>query len=84
MLTYLNTKIHFKFVMGLLTKGEAFNWEDTHKNAEHVRKHGIRQFINQYNKLKNRQDGCLKWGDEVSINKEYNLTAQLNFFRWNI
>ena len=53
--------------MGLLTQGRPLNWEETQKHAEHVRKHGIMQFINLYKKLKDRQDGSLKWGDEVGI-----------------
>ena len=56
----------FSFVsMGLLTQGKPLDWEETKKHAEHVRLHGIRQFINLYKRLKDRQDPCLKWGDEV-------------------
>lgn len=53
--------------MGLLTQGKPLNWEETKKHAEHVRIHGIQQFINLYKRLKDRQDPCLKWGDEVSV-----------------
>lgn len=51
--------------MGLLTQGEPLEWEETKKYAEHVRLHGIFQFINLYKKLKDHKDECLKWGDEV-------------------
>lgn len=52
-------------VMGLLTEGSPLSWEETKDLAEHVRRHGIRQFINLYHRLKNRQGDVLKWGDEV-------------------
>ncbi len=60
--------------MGLLSLGRPLTWEETKKYAEHVRQHGVQQFINLYNKLKNRNDECLKWGDEVmNYLYEYNL-----------
>lgn len=52
--------------MGLLSEGEPLNWEETKKLADHVRKHGIKQFITQYKKLKERKKDVLYWGDEVS------------------
>ena len=51
--------------MGLLSEGTPLSWPDTKKYSDHVRKHGIQQFINQYHLLKNRKNDCLKWGDEV-------------------
>ncbi|KAJ8322299.1 hypothetical protein KUTeg_000770 [Tegillarca granosa] len=51
--------------MGLLSEGSPLSWEETKKHADHVRKHGIQQFINQYNKLKDRKKDVLYWGDEV-------------------
>ncbi|RXM33120.1 Glutamate--cysteine ligase catalytic subunit [Acipenser ruthenus] len=57
--------------MGLLTQGSPLNWEETKNYADHVRKHGIIQFLNIYNKAKDRQNDDLKWGDEV----EYMLVA---------
>nr|AAV48595.2 gamma-glutamylcysteine synthetase [Laeonereis acuta] len=51
--------------MGLLSEGSPLSWEETKKYADHVRKHGIIQFINLYKKLKDRSNGCLRWGDEV-------------------
>lgn len=54
--------------MGLLTEGSPLGWEETSKHAEHVRKHGIKQFIHQYNRLKQRKKDVLYWGDEVWYN----------------
>uniref|UniRef100_A0A8C5CEL9 Glutamate--cysteine ligase n=1 Tax=Gadus morhua TaxID=8049 RepID=A0A8C5CEL9_GADMO len=51
--------------MGLLSQGSPLNWEETKKYADHIRKHGIIQFLNIYNKVKDRQRDVLKWGDEV-------------------
>ncbi|XP_046885598.1 glutamate--cysteine ligase catalytic subunit isoform X3 [Hypomesus transpacificus] len=51
--------------MGLLSQGSPLNWEETKKYADFVRKHGIIQFLNIYNKVKERQKDVLKWGDEV-------------------
>lgn len=53
--------------MGLLSKGSPLNWEETKKYADHVRKHGIVQFLNIYNKVKERQKDVLLWGDEVRL-----------------
>lgn len=51
--------------MGLLTEGSPLSWEETKKLSKHVREHGIKQFINLYRRLKDRQGDVLKWGDEV-------------------
>uniref|UniRef100_A0A1A9W258 Glutamate--cysteine ligase n=1 Tax=Glossina brevipalpis TaxID=37001 RepID=A0A1A9W258_9MUSC len=51
--------------MGLLSEGSPLSWEETKALAQHVREHGIQQFINLYHRLKDRQDDVLKWGDEV-------------------
>ncbi|XP_046478901.1 glutamate--cysteine ligase isoform X1 [Neodiprion pinetum] len=51
--------------MGLLTEGSPMSWEETKKLSDHVRKHGIVQFINLYKRLRDRQGDVLKWGDEV-------------------
>ena len=53
--------------MGLLSEGEPLSWEETKKLADHVRRHGIIQFINQYHRLKDRSKDCLMWGDEVGV-----------------
>jgi len=51
--------------MGLLAEGEMLTWPETKALAEHVRKHGIQQFINLHKKFKLRKNDPLKWGDEV-------------------
>nr|XP_022918914.1 glutamate--cysteine ligase [Onthophagus taurus] len=51
--------------MGLLTEGSPLSWEETKKLSEHVREHGIIQFLNLYQRLRDRQGDVLKWGDEV-------------------
>ncbi|XP_011496435.1 PREDICTED: glutamate--cysteine ligase catalytic subunit [Ceratosolen solmsi marchali] len=51
--------------MGLLSEGSPLNWEETKKLSDHVRKHGIIQFINLYKRLRDREGDVLKWGDEV-------------------
>lgn len=56
--------------MVLLSEGTALSWEETKKLADHVREHGIIQFINLYKRVKDRQGDVLKWGDEV----EYIIT----------
>ena len=53
--------------MGLLTEGSPLSWPETKELADHVRKHGVIQFINLYNLLKDRQGDVLKWGDEVCL-----------------
>jgi len=44
-------------------------WTETEQLADHVRKHGVHQFIRLWKKLEKRTGDVLKWGDEV----EYNL-----------
>lgn len=51
--------------MGLLSEGSPLSWPETKALADHVRKHGIIQFINLYKLLKDRQGDILKWGDEI-------------------
>ena len=51
--------------MGLLSEGEPLSWEDTHKYADHVRRHGVEQFVHLYNRLNARRGDVLKWGDEI-------------------
>lgn len=53
--------------MGLLSEGNPLSWEETKALAEHVRQHGIEQFINLYKKLEDRTGDVLKWGDEVCL-----------------
>ncbi|XP_065256887.1 glutamate--cysteine ligase catalytic subunit isoform X2 [Emys orbicularis] len=57
--------------MGLLSQGSPLSWEETQRHAEHVRRHGILQFLHIYHAVAERQKDVLKWGDEV----EYILVA---------
>ena len=63
---YCIRPVAYSFLMGLLTEGEPLSWKETKKLADHVRQHGIDQFINQYHRLKSRSKDCLMWGDEVN------------------
>jgi len=51
--------------MGLLSLGTPLHWSEAKGYADHVRKHGIEQFLHIYNYQKDRQTQCLLWGDEV-------------------
>jgi glutamate--cysteine ligase catalytic subunit len=53
--------------MGLLTEGSPLYWPETKKYADHVRQHGITQLLYIVDRLKERENDCLKWGDEVTI-----------------
>ena len=64
--------------MGLLALGSPLSWDETKKNADHVRRHGIIQFLNIYHRLKNRQNDILKWGDEVNYTTV--CTSKQRFF----
>uniref|UniRef100_A0A8C0J4S0 Glutamate--cysteine ligase n=1 Tax=Chelonoidis abingdonii TaxID=106734 RepID=A0A8C0J4S0_CHEAB len=52
--------------MGLLSQGSPLSWEETQRHAEHVRRHGILQFLHIYRAVAERHKDVLKWGDEVS------------------
>uniref|UniRef100_A0A8V0X4D6 Glutamate--cysteine ligase n=1 Tax=Gallus gallus TaxID=9031 RepID=A0A8V0X4D6_CHICK len=53
--------------MGLLSQGSPLSWEETRRHAEHVRKHGILQFLHIYRALRDRHKDVLKWGDECYL-----------------
>ncbi|XP_073192366.1 glutamate--cysteine ligase catalytic subunit isoform X2 [Lepidochelys kempii] len=57
--------------MGLLSQGSPLSWEETQRHAEHVRRHGVLQFLHIYRAVAERHKDVLKWGDEV----EYMLVA---------
>jgi glutamate--cysteine ligase catalytic subunit len=52
--------------MGLLALGTPLNWEETKPLAEHIRCHGITQFLNTWDRWKDITGKGLLWGDEVS------------------
>lgn len=54
--------------MGLLNLGTALTWEESKKYIDHVRDHGITQFLHTWDRLKDRQGDVLLWGDEVRQN----------------
>ncbi|RKO92617.1 hypothetical protein BDK51DRAFT_52133 [Blyttiomyces helicus] len=51
--------------MGLLTLGTPMPWLEAKTHANHVRTHGIIQFLNIWNRIKTRRKDHLLWGDEV-------------------
>lgn len=53
--------------MGLLFLGTPLQWEEAKKYADHVRSHGITQFLYTWDRLKDRQGDELLWGDEVCL-----------------
>jgi glutamate--cysteine ligase catalytic subunit len=52
--------------MGLLSLGTPLDWEECKKFSDHVRQHGILQFIHLWKKMSYREDDELLWGDEVN------------------
>ncbi|KZT52865.1 glutamate-cysteine ligase catalytic subunit, partial [Calocera cornea HHB12733] len=51
--------------MGLLSLGTPLAWADSIPYHDHVRQHGITQFLNIWDRLKNREGDELLWGDEI-------------------
>lgn len=51
--------------MGLLSLGTPLHWDQAKHFADHVRSHGITQFLNTWDRLKDRFGDELLWGDEV-------------------
>ncbi|KAH7925518.1 GCS-domain-containing protein [Leucogyrophana mollusca] len=51
--------------MGLLYLGTPLTWEEAKKYADHVRYHGITQFLHTWDRVKDRYGDELLWGDEV-------------------
>lgn len=52
--------------MGLLALGTPLDWPATKPLAEHIRRHGITQFLHTWNRWKDSPGKGLLWGDEVS------------------
>lgn len=69
--------------MGLLSLGTPLPWIDAKKYADHVREHGIEQFLSIYKDVHNRKMDSLLWGDEIEyivvkldkINRSVKLTS---------
>jgi len=55
--------------MGVLTAGalESLTYEEIQVWKEHIKTHGIQQFINWFNKVKHINHDTLKWGDEIEM-----------------
>ncbi|ORY82690.1 glutamate-cysteine ligase-domain-containing protein [Protomyces lactucae-debilis] len=51
--------------MGLLSLGTPLPWHEVKKHAEHVREHGIKQFLHIWNRNKGKERDQLLWGDEI-------------------
>jgi len=50
---------------GFLLDAEPLPWDESLEVIKYVREHGIQQFINLYNRVKNIEGDRLLWGDEV-------------------
>lgn len=51
--------------MGLLHTGEPLSWEEIKKLSDQLRRHGAKQFVYQFNKLKQVEGDDSLWGDEL-------------------
>ncbi|EIW83068.1 glutamate-cysteine ligase catalytic subunit [Coniophora puteana RWD-64-598 SS2] len=51
--------------MGLLYLGTPLQWEEARQYADHVRQHGINQFLHIWDEVRNRHGDELLWGDEL-------------------
>ncbi|KAH9892776.1 glutamate-cysteine ligase catalytic subunit [Cubamyces lactineus] len=51
--------------MGLLSLGTPLVWDEAKQYADHVRSHGITQFLHIWDRVKDRCGDELLWGDEI-------------------
>ncbi|KAJ9096603.1 hypothetical protein QFC19_007136 [Naganishia cerealis] len=51
--------------MGLLSLGTPLSWPETKALADHVREHGITQFLHTWDRWAGRKGEPLLWGDEI-------------------
>lgn len=51
--------------MGLLSLGTPLAWPEAKPLADHIRHHGITQFLSLWSKIKDRRGDKLLWGDEI-------------------
>ncbi|RDX47958.1 glutamate-cysteine ligase catalytic subunit [Lentinus brumalis] len=69
--------------MGLLFLGTPLAWDEARQYADHVRTHGITQFLHIWDRLKDRCGDELLWGDEIEYmvalfdNQERNVKLSL-------
>lgn len=66
--------------MGLLSLGTPLHWNEAKEYADHVRKHGIEQFLNIYHSQKDKKNQSLLWGDEVRIEEVVPYSLCLHSF----
>jgi len=67
--------------MGLLYLGTPLTWDEAKKYADHVRFHGITQFLHIWDRLKDRHGDELLWGDEVLLSLRALVTMILSFLQ---
>lgn len=51
--------------MGFLALGTPLEWNEAKKYADHIKEHGVAQFLHIWDQLKDRSGDSLLWGDEV-------------------
>lgn len=66
--------------MGLLFLGTPLVWDEAEQYADHVRTHGITQFLHIWDRLKDREGDELLWGDEV---RRYSVSTLLCIYDFN-
>lgn len=66
--------------MGLLYLGTPLVWDEAKQYADHVRTHGITQFLHIWDRLKDREGDELLWGDEVRL---YPVSSLLYIYDFN-
>lgn len=69
--------------MGLLFLGTPLVWDEAKQYADHVRTHGITQFLHIWDRLKDREGDELLWGDEVRHYLVSTLLYIYDFIRLN-
>lgn len=57
--------------MGLLSLGTPLDWDDAVPLAQHVRDHGVEQFLTLWRRFRGRTGDAMFWGDEL----EYMIVA---------
>ena len=69
-LTLLHRIYYVRILMGFLEAGTPLEWNDTeeyHKILDYVREHGVLQLLEIFDKVKERRNDTLLWGDEVEF-----------------
>ena len=53
--------------LAMLVEGRPLEWEESIEHLEYVRKHGIHQFVNTWNRVKSLSNEKLLWGEETEM-----------------